>query len=60
VERTYETLPNKYESGVGSVIVYVRGAESEFAWNAVTPTWEQYVSAVAKTWAYAQVKVAFE
>ena len=48
---------NLYGTGDSDFILYIRGADTEFGQDDVSPTWEEYTTTVGKTWTFIQVKV---
>jgi hypothetical protein len=59
VSRTYTLTLNRYGSGSGSPIVQIRGQNTTFNQDDVSPSWETYSTPVAKTWRYVQVRIDY-
>jgi hypothetical protein len=49
---------DKYATGSGTVHVYVRGDTSTFAWDAGSPSWTEYTTAITQSWTYIQMKLS--
>ncbi len=49
---------DRYDTGVGIGVIYIRGQATPFVQDAANPSWEAYTSAVTKTWRWMQVKLA--
>jgi hypothetical protein len=49
---------DRYGTGVGIGVIYIRGQATTFAQDAASPSWEEYTAPVAKTWRWIKVKLA--
>ncbi len=59
VSRTYVLTLNRYGSGSGTPVVQIRGQNTSFLQDDVSPSWETYSVPVAKTWRYVQVRIDY-
>jgi hypothetical protein len=59
VSRTYTLTLNRYGSGTGTPVVQIRGQNTSFLQDDVSPSWETYSTPVAKTWRYVQVRIDY-
>lgn len=59
VSRTYTLTLNRYGSGSGTPVVQIRGQNTSFLQDDVSPSWETYSVPVAKTWRYVQVRIDY-
>lgn len=57
VTRTYTMTEDRYGSGSGSAVLYIRGSGASFSQDDATPVWEEYTAPVAADWRYVQVAV---
>lgn len=55
--KTITISTDRYGVGVGIGAIYIRGQATSFAQDAVSPSWEEYTSAVVKTWRWIQIKL---
>ena len=53
-----EIQKDKYDTGVGTPFIYVRGhSTTPFDWDAISPSWEVYTDHVCKDWTYVQIQL---
>jgi hypothetical protein len=57
--RTYTLTLNRYGSGSGTPVVQIRGQNTSFNQDDISPSWETYSTPVAKTWRYVQVRITY-
>lgn len=48
---------NIYGTGTGVFVVYIRGQNTSFEQDAVSPSWELYTNPIEKTWQFFQFKL---
>jgi len=54
--RLHTLSEDRYGAGQGSTTLYIRGQATSFNQDDVGPAWEEYASAVSKTWQWMQIK----
>jgi len=54
--RTFTLTENRYGTGEESATLQLRGDTSVFLQDAETPDWENYTTAITRTWRYVQVR----
>jgi hypothetical protein len=51
------TMSSKYGTNSGTYLRYIRGSDTTFAWDAASPDWTLYTTAVTQAWRYVQVQM---
>ena len=56
--RNYTLTENRYEAGAypGLADLQIRGSNTLFAQDDLTPDWENYVSSITRSWRYVQIR----
>jgi hypothetical protein len=57
VTRVFTITQNKYGTGSGSFVVKIRGADTIFAQDDASPSWETYSGTISRQWCFVQVRL---
>jgi hypothetical protein len=57
VTRIFTITSNKYGTGSGSFVVKIRGADTIFAQDDASPSWETYSGTISRQWCFVQVRL---
>jgi lysophospholipase L1-like esterase len=54
--RTYTLTEHRYGTGDDEPVLQIRGSETTFAKDDLTPLWETYAAPIERTWRYVQIR----
>jgi hypothetical protein len=57
--RTFTVTRDKYETGSGTVDIFIRGSASPFDQHDGTPTWNAYAGPTLQSWQYVQLRMDY-
>jgi hypothetical protein len=57
VTRVFQLSENRYQSGQCNATLQIRGSNTSFNQDAVSPSWITYTGALNATWLYVQIRV---
>ena len=55
--REFTITINRYGAGAGTATTYIRGSDTTFNQDDVTPEWEEYTTEITRSWQYVQVRI---
>ena len=54
--KVFRIEQNRYGTGQGEATAQIRGSNTQFDINDVSPAWENYTGQIARTWQWVQVR----